>query len=129
MLAALQQSFWDRLVGVLTLRRAVYEAIQHDPEATPQAWWIVIFLGPANGVALVTTPPHLDAADLSPDIAADVAALEVLFTFDTTGERVVALALGVVGAIVSWYVSSWLLRLVGRRVVAITGRPISGAQM
>jgi hypothetical protein len=129
MLAALQQSFWDRLVGVLTLRRAVYEAILRDAEATPQAWWIVVFLGLANGVALVTTPLATVPSDLPPDIADDVAALEVLLTFDTTGERLVALALGVVGAVVSWYVSSWLLWLVGRRFVAITGRPISGVQM
>ena len=37
MMSVLQQSFWDRLTGVVTLQRAVYEAIQRDPQATGQA--------------------------------------------------------------------------------------------
>ena len=56
MLSVLEQSFWDRLAGVITLRRPTYEAIEHDPQATAQSWLIVVFLGLANGIAMIVTP-------------------------------------------------------------------------
>jgi len=67
MLSALQQSFWDRLTGVVSLQRPTYEAIQRDPEATGQSWLIVILLGLANGISwiIVSTtgiPPELARA-------------------------------------------------------------------
>ena len=56
MLSVLQESFWERLSGVVGLKRPTYEAIQRDPEATSQSWWIVVLLGLANGIALIATP-------------------------------------------------------------------------
>jgi hypothetical protein len=56
MLAVLQESFWERLSAVLRLKRPTFETIQRDPEATTQAWWIVVLLGLANGIALIATP-------------------------------------------------------------------------
>lgn len=129
MRTVLEQSFWDRLGGVITLKRPTYEAIAPDSAASGQAWWIVVLLGLANGIALIVTPISTlfpaTPADGSPDAASVVAA----FTFDTTGERLLALAVGVIGAILSWYLSSWLLRAIGVRMSAKWGQDISPEQM
>ena len=60
MLSVLQESFWERLSGVIRLKRPTFEAIQRDPEATSQSWWIVVLLGLANGIAWIVTPILLD---------------------------------------------------------------------
>jgi hypothetical protein len=108
-MTALQQSFWDRLVGVVTLQRPVYEALQRDPTATSQAWLIIVFLGLANGIAFITTPFTTLLPDLSPEMTE-------MLTFDSPERQIAALAIGVVGAVVSWYLSAWLLRVVGNRL-------------
>lgn len=129
MLTALQESFWDRMGGVLALKRPTYESLQLDPAATPQAWLIVLFLGLANGIALVLTPIEWivpGMTDESAEVAGDLAAM---LTFDTTGRQVMALIAGMVGAVVSWYLSSWLLRLIGNRLSGQQGHPVSGDEM
>ena len=115
MLTALEQSFWDRLVGVITLRREVYEALRRDPTATSQAWLIVIFLGLANGIALISTPIETLWPDLSPEMAA-------WLSFDTPERQLGALVFGVVSSVLSWYLSAWLLRVVGSRLAGSSDR-------
>jgi hypothetical protein len=106
MMTTLQHSFWDRLVGVVTLQRPVYEALRRDPAATAQAWLIVLFLGLANGIAIITTP----ITDVIPDPPREVVDL---LTFDTPDRQVAALLGCVVLAAVSWYLTAWLLRVIG----------------
>jgi hypothetical protein len=129
MLTVLQESFWERLIGVATLRRPTYEAIQCDPEATSQSWWIVVLLGLANGIALIVTPLATVVPGMPDQMADDTAEIAAAFTFDTTGEQLAALAAGVVGAILSWYLSSWLLRAIGTRVATGAGRRITAEEM
>ena len=58
--------------------------------------------------------------------AAEVAAA---LTFDTTGRQLMALAAGILGAILSWYLSSGLLRLIGNRVAGRAERQVTGEEM
>ena len=125
MLTALQESFWDRLGGVIALKRPAYEALRRDQTATAQAWLIVIFLGLANGIALVVTPVVADMPGVSGDVAGELSAA---LTFDTTERQLLALAAGIGGAILSWYLISWLLRLIGNRLVP-TSRRVGGEEM
>ena len=120
MQTALQQSFWDRFSGVVALQRDAYEAIPRDPEATGQGWLIVLLLGLGNGIGVIVT-----GVSLPPEVAADVPELGELLLFDSTGEKFVAIAIGVVGALLSWYVSSWLLRIVGTRMSSQPGPAIA----
>ena len=120
MQTALQQSFWDRFSGVVALQRDAYEAIPRDPEATGQGWLIVLLLGLGNGIGVIVT-----GVSLPPEVAADVPELGELLLFDSTGEKFVAIAIGVVGALLSWYVSSWLLRVVGTRMSSQPGPAIA----
>ena len=126
MLAVLQESFWERLSGVVRLNRLTYEAIQHDPEATSQSWWIVVLLGLANGIALIVTPIVTVFPGMSEEMARSAAEVAAALTFDTTGRQLMALAAGIIGAILSWYLSSWLLRVIGNRVA---GRQVTGEEM
>src|SRR5918998_1944929 len=126
MLAVLRESFWERLTGVLTLKRPAFEAIQRDPEATSQAWWIVVLLGLANGIALIATPVVTVFPGMSEQMATSAAEVAAAFTFDTTGRRLMALVAGILGAILSWYLSSWLLRVIGNRVA---GRQVTAEEM
>jgi hypothetical protein len=116
MMTALQESFWDRLAGVVTLKRPTYEALRRDPTATAQSWLIVVFLGLANGIAMIVTPVATLLPDMSDPMARDAAEIAAAFTFDTTREQILALVAGIVGAVISWYVSSWLLRIIGNRL-------------
>jgi hypothetical protein len=125
MFTALQESFWDRLGGVIALKRPAYEALRRDPTATAQAWLIVIFLGLANGIALVVTPIVTDMPGVSGDVAGELTAA---LTFNTTERQLLALGAGIGGAIVSWYLLSWLLRVIGNRVVPKAGN-IGGEEM
>jgi hypothetical protein len=120
MLTALHESFWDRLTGVVTLQRPAYDALRVDPAATGQAWLIVVFLGLANGIAMVATP----VATFFPDASAE---LTLFLTFDTAERQMLGLALGVIGAVVGWYLAAWLLRLIGNRMAA--GRTVTPEEM
>jgi hypothetical protein len=129
MLSVLQESFWERLTGVIGLKRPVYEAIQHDPEATSQSWWIVVLLGLANGIAWIITPIVAAFPGMTDEMASDVAALVDAFTFDTTERQIMALAVAILLTILSWYLSSWLLRVIGNRVSGSAGRKVTTSEM
>jgi len=129
MLSVLQESFWDRLSGVVSLKRPVYEAIQHDPEATSQSWWIVVLLGLANGIAWIVTPIVAAFPGMTDEMSGDVAALVAAFTFDTPERQIMALAVAILLTILSWYLSSWLLRVIGNRVAGAAGRKVTSAEM
>lgn len=129
MLSVLQESFWERLSGVISLKRPVYDAIQHDPEATSQSWWIVVLLGLANGIAWIVTPIVAAFPGMTDEMAKEVAALVAAFTFDTTERQIMALAVAILLTILSWYLSSWLLRVIGNRVAGSAGRKITSAEM
>ena len=129
MLSVLQESFWERLSGVVGLKRPVYEAIQRDPEATSQSWWIVVLLGLANGIAWIVTPIVASFPGMTDEMAGDVAALAAAFTFDTTERQIMALAFAILLTILSWYLTSWLLRVIGNRVAGSAGRKVTTAEM
>src|SRR5687768_18588162 len=116
MLAVLQESFWERLAGVLTLKRPTFEMIQRDPEATSQAWWIVVLLGLANGIALIATPIVTVFPGMSEEMARSAAEVAAALTFVTTGRQLTAVAAGILGAILSWYLWSWVLGVCGNGV-------------
>jgi len=129
MLSVLQESFWERLSGVIGLKRPVYEALQHDPEATSQSWWIVVLLGLANGIAWIITPIVATFPSMTDEMARDVAPLIAAFTFDTTERQITALAAAILLTILSWYLWSWLLRVIGNRGAGSTGRKVTSAEM
>ena len=129
MLSVLQESFWERLSGVVGLKRPVYEAIQRDPEATSQSWWIVVLLGLANGIAWIVTPIVASFPGMTDEMAGDAAALVAAFTFDTTERQILALAVAILLTILSWYLTSWLLRVIGNRVAGSAGRKVTTAEM
>ena len=129
MLSVLQESFWDRLSGVIRLKRPTYEAIQRDPEATSQSWWIVVLLGLANGIAWIVTPIVTVFPGMPEEMAGSAADVAAALTFDTTERQLMALAVATLGAILSWYLSSWLLRAIGNRVAGRVGRQITTEEM
>lgn len=129
MLSVLQESFWERLSGVVRLNRLTYEAIQRDPEATTQSWWIVVFLGLANGIAWIITPLVASFPGMTDEMAGDVAALAAAFTFDTTERQIMALTVAILLTILSWYLTSWLLRVIGNRVAGSAGRKVTTTEM
>src|SRR5919112_2339010 len=129
MLSVLQESFWERLSGVVRLNRLTYEAIQRDPEATRQSWWIVVLLGLANGIAWIITPIVFDVPGMTDEMARDFAAVAAAFTFDTTERQITALVVAILLTILSWYLSSWLLRVIGNRVAGKEGRQVTGEEM
>jgi hypothetical protein len=129
MQTALQESFWERLNGVVTLQRPTYETLQHDPEATGQSWLIVTLLGLANGIAVITTPIATVLPGMPDELQADAVEVAAALSFDTTERRLLALAAGVIGAIISWYLSAWLLRVIGNRMASTAGRVVSPDEM
>jgi hypothetical protein len=129
MLSVLQESFWERLSGVVRLKRPTFEAIQRDPEATSQSWWIVVLLGLANGIAWIVTPVVVDFPGMTDEMARDVAVVAAAFTFDTTERQVTALVVAILVTILIWYLSSWLLRVIGNRVAGKEGRQVTTAEM
>ena len=125
MMSALQQSFWDRLTGVVSLQRPTYEAIQQDPEATGQSWLIILLLGLANGISwiIVSTtgvPPEL--AQVAPELVDSL-------RFESNERRLLAIILGIAVGVLFWYISAWLLRAVGTRMASMTGGQITQEQM
>jgi Yip1 domain len=129
MLSVLQESFWERLSAVIRLKRPTFEAIQRDPGATSQSWWIVVLLGLANGIAWIITPIVVDFPGMTDEMASDVAALAAAFTFDTTERQIAALVVAIILTILSWYLSSWLLRVIGNRVTGKEGQQVTTAEM
>jgi hypothetical protein len=129
MLSVLQESFWERLSGVVRLKRPIFEAIQRDPGATSQSWWIVVLLGLANGIAWIVTPIVFEFPGMSDEMARDAAAVAAAFTFDTTERQITALVVAILLTILSWYLSSWLLRVIGNRVAGKDGRQVTSAEM
>jgi hypothetical protein len=129
MLSVLQESFWERLSGVVRLKRPTFEAIQRDPEATSQSWWIVVLLGLANGIAWIVTPVVVDFPGMTDEMARDVAVVAAAFTFDTTERQITALVIAILVTILIWYLSSWLLRVIGNRVAGKEGRQVTTAEM
>jgi hypothetical protein len=125
MLSALQQSFWDRLSGVVSLQRPTYEAIQRDQEATGQAWLIVALLGLANGISWII----VSATGVPPEFAQAAPELVDALSFKTNERRLLALVLGIVLGVVFWYISAGLLRVVGTRMSRMTGRELTAEQM
>ncbi|MCA9863608.1 MAG: YIP1 family protein [Thermomicrobiales bacterium] len=124
-----QESFGDRLIGVVRLNRPIYEAIKRDPRATTQALLIVVFLGLATGIALTTTSFAIDTTGMDAETAAFVNELTQAFTFQTNGQKVMALASSVITSLIGWYITSWLLTLVGNRMSRQPGDRTTSEQM
>ena len=129
MLAVLQESFWERLAGVVGLNRATYEGIRRDANATGQSWWIILLLGLSQGIVLVTTP--LDAAfpGMTEETAQVAEELAALFPFETTDQQVVAIAASIAGLVLTWYLTSWLLTAIGSRLTRGSGHPAAAEEM
>lgn len=125
----LSESFLERLSGVISLKRETYAALQHDPAATMQAAIIVMFLGLANGIAILTTPPDFWAGDVPPEMSGAYDDITGFFTFDSVERQIMVLAVGIIGGVLSWAISSWLLRLIGNRLAAPGTAPVSGEEM
>jgi hypothetical protein len=124
-----QESFGDRLIGVVRLNRPIYEAIKRDPRATTQALLIVIFLGLATGIALTTTSLDIDTTGMDAETASLVNEMTQAFTFQTNGQKVVALVASVIISLIGWYVTSWLLTFVGNKMSPQLGDRTNSEQM
>jgi hypothetical protein len=129
MLAVLQESFWERLAGIVGLKRAAYEGIRQDENATSQSWWIILLLGLSQGIALVTTPLVVEFPGVSDEMTRELEALASQFTFETTDQQVLGLAASIVGLILTWYLTSWLLRVIGNRLTRGSSSPVTAAEM
>lgn len=123
------ESFLDRFSGVVSLKREAYAALQRDPGATTQALIIVMFLGLANGIAILTTPPEFWAGDVPAEMSGTFDDMTAFFTFDTAERQIMVLAVSVLGGVLSWFISSWLLRLIGNRMAAPGTAPVSSEEM
>ena len=124
-----QESFGDRLIGVVRLNRPIYEAIKRDPRATAQALLIVIFLGLATGIALTTTSFAIDTTGMDAETASLVNEMSQAFTFQTNEQKVVALVASVIISLIGWYVTSWLLTFVGNKMSPQLGDRTTSEQM
>jgi hypothetical protein len=124
-----QESFGDRLIGVIRLNRPIYEAIKRDPRATTQALLIVIFLGLATGIALTTTSFVVDTTGMDAETASFVNEMTQAFTFETNGQKVMALASSVITSLIGWYITAWLLTFVGNRMSRQLGDRTNSEQM
>ena len=124
-----QESFGDRLIGVIRLNRPIYEGIKRDARATTQALLIVIFLGLATGIALTTNPFAIDTTGMDAETASLVNQMAQAFTFETNTQKVVALVLSVITSLMSWYITSWLLTFVGNRISRQLGDRTTSEQM
>ena len=129
MLAVLQESFWDRLAGVVGLKRATFEGIRSDAGTASQAWWIILLLGLSQGIILVTTPVALTFPGVSEEMAVEFEDLAAQFAFETTDQQVLGLAASIVGLILTWRLTSWLLTAIGNRLARPSGQPVTTAEM
>lgn len=114
---------------MIALKRPVYKVLQRDPAASGQAWLIVLFLGLANGIALITSPLLIVPTDVSDETASLLAEFSRAMTFDTAPRQVMALIGSVLAAVLSWYLSSALLRFVGNRMAGNGVTTVSGEEM
>lgn len=113
-----QESFGDRLIGVVRLNRPIYEAIKRDPRATAQALLIVIFLGLASGIAFTSISGQLSSLDttgLDPQTVSIVNEVTETYTFESNGEKLTVLIGSVLVSLSSWIVSAWVLTVLGNR--------------
>jgi hypothetical protein len=129
MLAVLQESFWERLAGIVGLKRVAYEGIRQDENATSQSWWIVLLLGLSQGIALVTTPLVVEVPGVSDEMTRELEALASQFTFETTDQQVLGLAASIAGLVLTWFLTSWLLRVIGNRLTRGSGQPVTAGEM
>lgn len=129
MLAVLQESFWERLAGVVGLKRATFEGIRRDAATASQAWWIVLLLGLSQGIVLVTTPVALTFPGMSEEVAADLEDFAAQLTFETTDQLVLGLVASVAGLVLTWYLTSWLLTAIGNRIARPTGQAVTTVEM
>jgi hypothetical protein len=129
MLAVLQESFWERLAGIVGLKRAAYEGIRQDEKATSQSWWIVLLLGLSQGIALVTTPRVVEVPGVSDEMARELEDIAAQFTFETTDQQILGLAASIAGLVLTWYLTSWLLRVIGNRLTRGSGQPVTAGEM
>ncbi len=129
MKAETNETFLDRLAGVISLKRPTYETLQRDPAATSQAWLIVLFIGLANGIALISTPLIFATPGASAEMERFAASLAQVMTFDSAERQLMALLAGVLIAIVSWYLTAWLLCVIGNRMAAQPGGKVGTEEM
>jgi hypothetical protein len=129
MLAVLQESFWERLAGIIGLKRAAYEGIRQDENATSQSWWIILLLGLIQGITLVTTPLLTEFPGMSDEMARELEEIAAQFTFETTDQQVLGLAASIAGLILTWYLTSSLLTSIGNRLARPAGQPVTTAEM
>ena len=129
MLAVLQESFWERLAGIVGLKRAAYEGIRRDASTASQSWWIILLLGLSQGIVLVTAPVVLTVPGVSEEVSQELEDLAAQFTFETTDQQVLGLAASIVGLILTWYLTSWLLTAIGNRLARPAGQPVTTQEM
>jgi hypothetical protein len=129
MLAVLQESFWERLAGVVGLKRATYEGIRRDDNAASQSWWIILLLGLSQGIALVTTPLIVAFPGMSETMTQELENFAAQLTFESTDQQVLGLAASIAGLILTWYLTSWLLRAIGNRLTRGSGQSVTAAEM
>jgi hypothetical protein len=129
MKTAQDETFLDRFSGVVSLKRETYAALQRDPAASTQALIIVMFLGLANGIAILTTPPDFWTEDVPAEMSGTFDDMTAFFTFDTAERQIMGLAVSIIGGVLSWFISSWLLRLIGNRLAAPGTEPVSSEEM
>jgi len=129
MKAETNETFLDRLAGVISLKRPTYETLQRDPAATPQSWLIVLFIGLANGIALISTPLIMTTPGASVEMERFAAGIAQVMTFDSAERQLLALLAGVIIAAVSWYLTAWLICVIGNRMAANAGAKIGTEEM
>ena len=129
MLAVLQESFWERLAGIVGLKRAAYEGIRRDASTASQSGWIILLLGLSQGIVLVTAPVVLTVPGVSEEVSQELEDLAAQFTFETTDQQVLGLAASIVGLILTWYLTSWLLTAIGNRLARPAGQPVTTQEM
>jgi hypothetical protein len=129
MLAVLQESFWDRLAGVIGLKRATYEGIRRDAATASQAWWIILLLGLSQGILLVSAPVVVTAPGMSGELARELDELAAQLTFETTDQQVLGLAASIAGLILTWFLTSWLLTAIGNRLARPAGQAVTTGEM
>ncbi len=129
MLAVLQESFWERLAGIIGLKRAAYEGIRQDENAASQSWWIILLLGLSQGIILITPLPADAFGDLPEGMARELEGLAAQFRFETTDQQVMGLAASIVGTILTWYLTSWLLTAIGNRLALPAGQQATVSEM
>lgn len=140
------QSFLDRLVGVIKLDRPTYEGIKRDAAATGQAWIIVLLAGLLSGIAnakqLALSLSELQrtftgGALVDPETGEPVVdpttgqplQLPDLSGLDTSAGRLATIVLSIVSAIIGWYLFAALARWAGRQFFGADADAVSNEEM